>query len=111
MPTKAHSCSGVQGGNTLSADLFIRSARTAEWSASLGRKEDTYLTSPRKERVCVEFLGRGHERIFSTFLLSGSMPLADMWWPRKSTSVHNSFVFFGLMYKFAFRSALKTSRV
>src|SRR5271168_1794662 len=111
MPTKARSCLGVQGGNALSADLVIRSASAVKCSASLGRKADTYLTRPRKERVCVAFLGRGHERILSTFLLSGSMPLADMWWPRKSTSVHNSFVLFGLMYKFAFQSALKTSRV
>src|SRR5271168_2485592 len=71
---KAHSCSSVQGGNSLSADFVIRFASTAECSASLGRKADTYLTRPRNDWVCVAFLGLGHERILLTFLLSGSIP-------------------------------------
>ena len=77
-------------------------------SAKCGRKTARYLTNPKKPQTLVTKFGVSHCNIFLHLDNCGSMPHADMWWLRKSSSVKKNWDFFGFMYKCAHCRACKT---
>ena len=77
-------------------------------SAKCGRKTARYLTNPKKLQTLVTKFGVSHCNIFLYLDNCGSMPHADMWWLRKSSSVKKNWHFFGFMYKCACCRACKT---
>ena len=67
-----------------------------------------YRTRPRKARTSVELVGTGQSKIFWIFDVFGSIPQAEMWWPRKSISVKKNAHFFGLQNNLAAIGAFMT---
>lgn len=74
-------------------------------SARVGRKVEIYLTNPKNWRTCFADFGAGQFRIHLTFELSTSIPLVEMWCPRKLISVVNNEDFFCEQYSSAFLRA------
>ena len=77
MDSNAHWCSAVQENNVLE-DLLVRGVNMYVWSASLGRNEAMYRTSPKNARTSVELVGIGQSRIFWILDVLGSIPQAEM---------------------------------
>ena len=91
----AASCQLVHVGNKASHALVVSGVRTLVNSANCRRKTLIYRTNPRNAHTSFADHGNFQLRIFSTFPALASIPWADMWCPRKLTSIRNNNVFFG----------------
>ena len=79
--------------------FIVKGVRTTVWSASLGRNLVIYLTRLRKLQTSVVEQGFGHFMILSHFEDCGSIPCAEIWWPRKSSSVTKNWHFLAFRCK------------
>ena len=77
MDSNAHWCSAVQE-NSVFKDLLVSGVNMYVWSASLGRNEGMYQTSPKNARTSVELVGIGQSRIFWILDVFGSIPRVEM---------------------------------
>ena len=66
MDSNVHWCSAVQE-NSVFKDLLVSGVNMYMWSASLGRNEAMYQTSPKNTHTSVKLVGIGQSRIFWIF--------------------------------------------
>ena len=77
MDSNAHWCSTVQE-NSVFKDLLVSGVNMYVWSASLGRNEAMYRTSPKNAHTSVELVGIGQSRTFWILDVFSLIPQAEM---------------------------------
>ena len=79
--------------------FVVKGVRTIVWSARFGRNPAMYLTRPGKLHTSVAKWGFGHFMILLHFEDCGFIPYAEMWCPKKLSSVTKNWHFLAFRYK------------